>query len=151
PVRQETAAPRGYQADGRMVQHDRDRSNMSPARSSLLSALTIALAWTAFMGRAGGTTLAAWVELIGPDARSSVRAIIDEGNCPDLTVDGKSLRMNVRADPGPLFPRDRKEMPRADFQVRVCETIVPAGAARALLEGKPLPLPPAEIRRVIVF
>src|SRR5215831_602265 len=87
--------------------------------------------------RSASNKAAAWVQLIGPDGRSSVRAIIKEGECPDLTVDGKSVPMD--------------KMPAADFRVRVCERTVRAGTASALLEGKSLPLPSFAIRRIVVL
>src|SRR5262249_14105024 len=124
--------------------------SMSLAHPSL-SVLTAAVIWIALTGPTRATPRAAWVQLIGPDGSSSVRAIINKGNCPDLMVDGKPVRMNVRADPKALFPGHRKKMPTADFRVQVCETIVPAGTASAVLEDRPLSLPPPEIRRIVVL
>src|SRR5262249_51007372 len=102
-----------------------------------LSVLTTGVMWMAFTPPTEATPRAAWVQLIGPDGRSSVRAIIKEGECPDLTVDGKSVPMD--------------KMPGADFRVRVCERTVRAGTASALLEGKSLPLPSFAIRRIVVL
>src|SRR5262249_48310803 len=40
--------------------------------------------------------------------------------------------------------------PPADFPVRVCEAAAPEGK-RVQLDGRPLPLPAAEIRHIVVF
>jgi hypothetical protein len=56
----------------------------------------------------------------------------------------------VRAEPGPIFS-EGKLPPRADFPVKVCEVTVPEGKKRVQLDDKPLPLPGADIRRIVVF
>jgi Calcineurin-like phosphoesterase len=93
----------------------------------------------------------AWVELVGPGRQASIRAIVSNGaGCPTLTVDGVPLRMQVRADPGPIFPNS--DVPGGDdFPVLVCEVAAPAGNVQVLLEGNSLPLPRADVRRIVMF
>jgi predicted phosphodiesterase len=93
----------------------------------------------------------AWVELIGPGRHASIRAIVSNGaGCPTLTVNGVPLRMQIRADPGPIFPNS--DVPGGeDFPVRVCEVAAPAGNLQVLLEGNALPLPRTDIRRIVMF
>jgi hypothetical protein len=118
------------------------------AMSPLLSILGLAAACV-FARGAEATTLAAWVQLVGPDGAASIRAITDEATCPDLSVDDKAVPMQVRAEPGPLFA-DAASLPPADFPVRVCEARTQP-KTKIVLDGKGLPLPPAEIRRIVVF
>src|SRR5262249_10954973 len=79
----------------------------------------------------------------------SARVITDERSCPELSADGQGLRMDVRAGPGPLFA-NRKDLPDATFRVLVCEALV-SRYRTLLLHGKPLPLPRADIRRIVIF
>jgi len=96
-------------------------------------------------------TLAAWVQLVGPGRDASIRVIVSsDSSCPILAADGEPLAMQVRAEPGPIFS-EGKLPPRADFPVRVCEVTVPEGKKRVQLNDKPLPLPGADIRRIVVF
>jgi hypothetical protein len=100
---------------------------------------------------ADAATEAAWVELTGPGREVSIRVIVSgDSNCPTLTVDDKLLEMLVRAEPGPIFSEGNLP-PSANFPVRVCELTVPEGTANVLLDGKALPLPRADIKRIVVF
>jgi predicted phosphodiesterase len=96
-------------------------------------------------------TRAAWVELIGPGRDASIRVIVSgDAGCPTLTADGEPLEMQIRAEPGPVFPNS--DVPGGeDFPVRVCEVAAPQGKDEVLLDGKALPLPHADIRRIVVF
>ena len=96
-------------------------------------------------------TLASWVELVGPGREASVRSIVSaDANCPTLDADGQPLPMKVRAEPGPLFS-DTPVTPSASFPVRVCEVMISQSVSRVLLENEPLPLPRADISRIVVF
>jgi hypothetical protein len=132
----------------------RRRRQAAPSRICLRSlAIVIAAPLFAAGLPADGyaKTLAAWVQLVGPGRQASIRAIVSGGaSCPTLTADGEPLAMRVRAEPGPIFS-EGKLPPRADFPVKVCETIAPEGKKRLLLDDKPLPLPAADIRRIAVF
>lgn len=99
---------------------------------------------------AAAETHAAWVQLVGPGRDASIRVITDEPQCPTLKADGADLPMRIRAAPGPLF-KPGADVPPASFPVRVCETMAPPGTSSILFDGKPLPLPPADIRRIVVF
>jgi len=95
--------------------------------------------------RAEARILAQWVQL-GADRASSVRAIVD-GTCPMVTFDGIDTRMSIRSEPGQTF----MEVKPAQFAVRGCEAAVPDGTSTAILDGKPLPLPKANPRRIVMF
>ena len=118
-------------------------------RILLMSACAVLLA-TLCPGDGYAKTPVAWVELVGPGGQASIRVIVDkDAGCPTLMADGEPLAMRVRAEPGPLL-REGKPPPPADFPVRVCEVPAPPGK-RVQLDGQPLPMPPADIRRIVVF
>jgi predicted phosphodiesterase len=118
-------------------------------RFALSSIAGLAAAALGLAGSAEAKTLAAWVQLIGPGGEASIRAITDAAQCPDLSVDGKATQMRVRAEPGPLFA-DADSLPSADFPVRACEAATQA-PSQVLLDGKDLPVPRTDIRRIVVF
>jgi predicted phosphodiesterase len=129
------------------------RTRTAPkTRLHRLSLLTSALAFGPVMlpEASLAETHAAWVQLVGPGRDASIRVITDGAPCPTLKADGADLPMQVRAKPGPLF-KPGTDVPPASFPVRVCEVTAPPGKASILLDGKALPLPPADIRRVVVF
>jgi hypothetical protein len=88
---------------------------------------------------------AQWVQL-GPDGAASARAITDAA-CPAVVFDGVSVAMSVRSEPRQPFGNVKA----AEFPVRGCEVAVPPGAVTAILEGRPLPLPKPNPRRILVF
>jgi hypothetical protein len=88
---------------------------------------------------------AQWVQL-GPDGAASARAITDAA-CPAVVFDGISVAMGARSEPGQPFGNVKP----AEFPVRSCEVAVPPGAVTAILEGRPLPLPKPNPRRILVF
>lgn len=86
------------------------------------------------------------------------RAILRDGTCPDLMVDGRALAMMVRA-PAALGvdsnaasqTGDRNTPIKADFEVLTCEIALPAGAKIASINGQRLRLPSAaNVNRVVV-
>src|SRR5215813_10202417 len=95
-------------------------------------------------------TLAAWVQLVGPGPDASIRVITDDARCPALKADGVDLPMQVRAAPGPFF-NPGTDVPAASFLVLTCEVTAPPGKSSILLDGKSLPLPAADIRRIVVL
>jgi predicted phosphodiesterase len=127
------------------------RSSLSLGRIRLVAIAAAALFLAAAHPDHGyAKTPVAWVELVGPGRQASIRVVVDkDANCPTLTADGQPLAMQVRAEPGPLL-REGKLPPAADFPVRVCEVAAPE-AKRVQWGDKPLPLPAAEIRRIVVF
>ena len=117
----------------------------------MLGPIFLALAQVGLLPQAGAAApLAIWVELIGPGSAASIRAVVPaEADCPAVIADGAPIPMQVRADPGPLFPPGKT--PRAQFPVRVCELIAPRGKTSMTLQGIPLPLPVADPQRIVVF
>ena len=81
--------------------------------------------------------LAAWTQL-GLHGELLARAVTS-GDCPQLTVDGRSVRLRLRAAPAP------------NFAVRSCEMVIPRGAKVVALRGRRLPVLAARLRTVAVL
>ncbi|HVM98742.1 MAG TPA: metallophosphoesterase [Caulobacteraceae bacterium] len=79
----------------------------------------------------------AWVELT--DRGAEARLITAKTSCPNLLVDGTSEQMTARAGPD------------ADFPLSVCEAALPKGARAAAIGPQRLPLPAAQVQRVVIF
>ncbi len=109
-------------------------------RFALLACVALALPQPA-----QAKVLAQWVEL-GPDGSVSARAITD-GACPAAMFDGAEAPMTVRSDPQQKLANVKP----AEFPVRSCEVAVPTGTIAASLDGKPLPLPRPNPRRIVMF
>jgi hypothetical protein len=80
----------------------------------------------------------AWVQLVDGGV-AEVRASANEGRCPTVTVDGAPQAMTVRAAADAAFPEP------------LCQLKLPADARRAEIGGRPLPLPPRRIDRIVVM
>jgi predicted phosphodiesterase len=96
-------------------------------------------------------TLAAWVQLVGPARDASIRVITDDARCPTLKADGADFEMQVRAARDTALYNPAPDVRLAPFPVLTCEATAPAGKASILLDGRPLPLPAANIRRIVIF
>jgi hypothetical protein len=110
-------------------------------------ALALGIARGLLPGYAEAKTLAAWVELVGPDMEASTRAIVSEDStCPELQLGDETVQMQVRAEPGPSVLAEKQ----AEFPVRVCEAKVPAAERKITLEGVALPVPAGEFKRIVI-
>lgn len=78
-----------------------------------------------------------WIS-IGPSDSIIARAV-RPATCPQITIDGSSGSMNIRA------------LPSAEHPNVVCETTVPSGATTVSIEGEAMPLPAAEPQRIAVL
>lgn len=80
----------------------------------------------------------AWVEL-GAGGRAWARVVVAPGaGCPAAEVDGKSVTLQVRANPPRGFPS-------------VCEMAVPEGATQASVGSQKLALPRKDPRTIVVI
>lgn len=119
------------------------------AHERLAALQAIALTMFLYDGVSRAETMAAWVELAGPDGEPSVRVVTDEPNCPALHTNGGPVPMEVRARPGRLFNGDG-ELPPAEFNVTVCEAKPGRGVSEVAVEGRALPIPRAKINRIVI-
>jgi len=114
-----------------------------PALALLISILAVGCASTPPPVERQPAGLQAWVALSKEGAVA--RAIVTDprGVCPEIEVsDG--------AAPWPLPMLVRSDR-QTDFEILVCEALLPHGARRATIGGTPLPLLPREIHRIAVI
>jgi len=97
--------------------------------------------------------LSSWLQL-GPGGDGSLRAIVRAGaDCPTAMIDRVARPMTSRAEPGKAPPLTGAGGNRAfnpEFAVRSCELAVPSPARDASIDGRPIPLPRGEIKRIVV-
>ncbi|MCY7387093.1 MAG: metallophosphoesterase [Burkholderiales bacterium] len=100
--------------------------------------------------------------VVGENGAATARAIMPQvvgaqvGNaCPEITIDGTTQRMLVRASAATLAQRptasDSASSKPSVFDVTVCEFPLPRHAARAAIGATTLRLPKAEPQRIIVI
>ena len=87
--------------------------------------------------------------------RAVVRAITRASLCPDITWgDGRRERMRVRAEAALVPPRGdsaQSDSKPAYFDVLTCEIDWPHRAASAMVEGRVVPAPHKDIRKIVLI
>jgi hypothetical protein len=104
---------------------------------SLAALAAFAASSTLGAGRADALPNPAWVQL-GPRG-AEVRIVSPDGRCPSVEIDGAASPSRLRAPPNAAFPN------------AVCQLEVPAGAQRARLGDRVLPLPHLPPQRILIF
>lgn len=94
--------------------------------------------------------------VLGEEGAPIARAITTAATCPAITIDGRTAPMAVRAPYGAIPLRDKNHSTgfHADAvsnPVLSCETPLPAGIKQVSVAGVPLPLPAAEVKRIVVI
>ena len=99
----------------------------------------------------GPVVQAAWVQYSVHGWQ--VRALTRAGACPSLEWDGADLPLQERAPPERIAPRGDARAPStpAVFTARSCEIAVPAGASRLRVAQFGLPVPHAELQRIVLM
>jgi hypothetical protein len=101
-----------------------------------------------------GSTRYTYVVLSG-EGVPIARAITFAATCPAIDLDGESRAMTVRAPSGTMPLRATVSPPSASkpssFPVLTCEATIPAGVARASIDGHALPLPKGAPRTIAVI
>ena len=82
--------------------------------------------------------LSKWVQ-VGPSGSVNARVISENDECPDITIDSNTIQMSVR------------DTPDNEFDVLVCETLIPEGTESASIEGNELKLPKPSPTRLVVI
>jgi len=96
-------------------------------------------------------TVNAWTQL-GPNGNSSLRALVaGAAPCPVAQIDGTPRPMARRADANPAAGRQDNPAFNPPFEVASCELTLPAGTASALIDGRSIPLPKTDTRRIVVL
>ena len=95
---------------------------------------------------------AAWVQY-GSAHGWEVRALTKATACPSLEWDGGELPLASRAPAGAVAPRDNAhdDAKPAVFDAMSCEVAVPANASRLRVAQFVLPVPHAELRRLVLM
>lgn len=104
---------------------------MMRATATMLAGLLAAMA------PAAAETLAPWV-VLGP-AGAVVRTATTDTECPRIRYDDFERPMQVRVGPWEAYPHT------------VCEAPLPKIVQRVSFAGRPVPVPKAEVRRVVVL
>lgn len=93
--------------------------------------------------------------LMGEGGVRIARVITGAPQCPSMRLDGRKAPMHVRAPAATIPQRATVSSPEdskpAAFPVLTCEATIPVSVSAASVEDRPLPLPPAVIRRIVVI
>lgn len=102
-----------------------------------------------------GEPAPAYVLLGEAGARVARAAGVGVDACPVIAIDGVSRPMSLRARAATIAVRPTRSDPSLSkpsvFDAPICEAAIPAKARSASIAGRKLPLPPAEIRRIVVI
>lgn len=93
------------------------------------SILSIARAWA--------SDAYVWTQFVAEGVEA--RAVTEQAECPKATIDGQVTPMTLRAGPSDAFP------------LRVCAIAIPRDAKEAAIADRPLPLPVAPEKRVLLI
>ena len=86
--------------------------------------------------------------VLGENGVQVARVITANARCPLIRIDGKEVRMKVRAKPDSLPGRNGKP---ADFPLLACEMEIPEDAGRVSVGHELLPLIPRVVKRIVVI
>ena len=93
--------------------------------------------------------------VMGADGAGVARVLTAGAACPPIRLDGRSVRMSVRAPAATIAQRPTvspaEESKPSAFPLLACEARIPAGTAQASVDGQPLPLPRARVARIVVL
>ena len=125
---------------------------MSPfSRPSVLAAI---LTLTGCASLAPAPELASFV-VMGDDGAAVARVLTAGAACPTIRLDQHDVDMTVRAPAQTIAQRPTVSPPKdskpSAFPLLACEARIPAGTAQASVAGHPLPLPHAQVGRIVVI
>ena len=93
--------------------------------------------------------------VLGENGVPNARLLTTDADCPYIRFDDVSVQMDLRAAPGTVPLRPTSGAPNdskpADFPIRTCEKPIPANTKRAMIGNISLPLPAAEVKRIVVI
>ncbi|MCL2658588.1 MAG: metallophosphoesterase [Betaproteobacteria bacterium] len=99
-------------------------------------------------------TFSAYV-VLGENGVPVARVLTSAAQCPQLNMDGRAVPMHLRADAQTMPLRSTLSAPSdskpSAFPLLTCELEIPPHTATAQVEGRALPLPRAEIKRIVVI
>jgi hypothetical protein len=93
--------------------------------------------------------------VLGENGVPNARMLTTDADCPYIRFDDVSVQMELRAAPGAVPLRPTSGAPNdskpSDFPIRICEKTIPANTKRAMIGNISLPLPAAEVKRIVVI
>lgn len=93
--------------------------------------------------------------VLGENGVPVARVLTSAMQCPVIRLDGRGVAMNVRAGPQTMPSRPTLSAPAdskpSSFPLLTCEKIIPPHTTTAIVEGRPLPLPATEAKRIVVI
>jgi hypothetical protein len=91
--------------------------------------------------------------VIGEGGSAVARVLTTAPGCPTITLDGRSLPMAQRVALGPIVQRAprKDQLQPVSSPVLTCEAPIPAGTRAASVSGSALPLPKAQLDRIVVI
>jgi hypothetical protein len=90
--------------------------------------------------------------VLGEGGAPVARVLTSAPTCPAISVDGRRLAMQVRSPLAPIPQRPRKDqLQPVSSPVLTCDLPIPAGTREASVAGSTLPLPKAQLDRIVVI
>lgn len=119
-------------------------------RSAALLLLAVA---TSSVAATAAAPEASWVVM--GDGGAIVRAVTASPFCPSVAFDGEAHPMVVRFAAGTMAQRPTASPPELSkpsaFPLMVCDAPVPVGTRRIAIDGRNLPAPRPQVRRIVVI
>jgi hypothetical protein len=122
----------------------------------LLSSSAVVVGCSAFGPSAANTPLHdSMFVVMGENGTPVARLLTTAASCPKITIDGADFTMDVRVRPQTLPLRATRSAPEdskpSAFPLLTCEKYIPPRAGKISIDGKALPLPPAQVNRIVVI
>jgi hypothetical protein len=93
--------------------------------------------------------------VMGEDGAAVARVLTAGATCPPLRLDQRDVAMTVRAPAQTAAQRRTVSPPQnskpSAFPLLTCEAAIPAGTAQASVSGHTMPLPRAQVNRIVVI
>lgn len=89
--------------------------------------------------------------VLGENGAAQARVITTRTACPPLLVDGRAMPMRIRVPHAAIPARPGQPHTPPSTAVLTCEAPLAAGATRASVLGRALPLPKSEPTRIVVI
>jgi predicted phosphodiesterase len=120
---------------------------MDPRRPLLSTLLLTGLTW-ALVSCSGPSVKSAPSEpfesgfvTLGTNGSTVLRHLTHAPQCPKVLLDGREESLILRVGPDE----------RPQFEVKTCELVLPKGARSVSVEGKSLPVPKSEVKRIVIL
>jgi hypothetical protein len=93
--------------------------------------------------------------VLGENGAAVARVLIAAPACPAITIDQNTSAMQLRAAAGTLAQRATASKPEdskpSAFPLLTCDSAIAPGSTRASVLGRTLPLPQAQVKRIVVI